>query len=134
MVWESCHLMLSRRRTSINSMLTDFLNGRPQKQTSKGGPSKIILDFFSQTAFESFRQDIYCLPKLFDRFQLGKDFCSGKNIFIMKNLTDFYKTVETGVDPRLLKQTDFQYLPCSICQSFSCKRGESCRDSIFLAT
>ena len=52
----------------------------------------------------------------------------------MKNLTDFYKTVETGVDPRLLKQTDFQYLPCSICQLFSCKRGESCRDSIFLAT
>ena len=34
----------------------------------------------------------------------------------MKNLTDFYKTVETGVDPSLLKQTDFQYLPCSICQ------------------
>ena len=24
-----------------------------------------------------------------------------KNIFIMKNLTDFRKTVETGVDPRL---------------------------------
>ena len=24
-----------------------------------------------------------------------------KNVFIMKNLTDFRKTVETGVDPRL---------------------------------
>ena len=24
-----------------------------------------------------------------------------KNIFIMKNLTDFRKTVETGMDPRL---------------------------------
>ena len=24
-----------------------------------------------------------------------------KNIFIMKNLADFRKTVETGVDPRL---------------------------------
>ena len=44
----------------------------------------------------------------------------------MKNLTDFDKTVETGVDPRLLKQTDFQYLPCSVCQSSPCKRGESC--------
>ena len=25
-----------------------------------------------------------------------------KNIFIMKNLTDFRKTLETGVDPRLI--------------------------------
>ena len=27
-----------------------------------------------------------------------------KNIFMMKNLTDFRKTVETGVDARLLEQ------------------------------
>ena len=35
------------------------------------------------------------------RFQLGKFFIVSKNIFIVKNLTDFRKTVETGVDPRL---------------------------------
>ena len=28
-------------------------------------------------------------------------FITMKNMFIMKNLTDFCKTVETGVDPRL---------------------------------
>ena len=30
-----------------------------------------------------------------------------KNIFIMKNLTDFRKTVETGMDPRLKGNTIF---------------------------
>ena len=49
---------------------------------------------------ESFRQDIYWLSKPFSRFQLGKFKVFTKNIFIMKNLTDFRKTVETGMDPR----------------------------------
>ena len=35
------------------------------------------------------------------QFQLGKYFIVIKNIFIVKNLTNFRKTVETGVDPRL---------------------------------
>ena len=35
------------------------------------------------------------------RFQLGEIFHI-KNIFIMKTLTDFRKTVETCVDPRLV--------------------------------
>ena len=34
----------------------------------------------------------------------------------------------------MLKQTGFQYLPCSICQLFPCESGESCSDSIFLST
>ena len=34
------------------------------------------------------------------KFQLGK-FYIIKKIFVLKNLTDFRKTVETGVDPRL---------------------------------
>ena len=49
---------------------------------------------------ESFRQDIgqFHYPRMKP--------CSGKfflikNILIMKNLTDFCKMVETGVDPRL---------------------------------
>ena len=56
---------------------------------------------------ESFRQDIdqfhssrtKYLSIPFSIFQLGIFFI--KNIFIMKNLTDFRKTVETSVDPRL---------------------------------
>ena len=39
------------------------------------------------------------------RFQLGKLFII-KNIFGMKNLTDFRKTVETVVDPRLIVTCD----------------------------
>ena len=39
------------------------------------------------------------------RFQLGKIFFFYQKLFIMKNLTDFRKTVETGVDPRLLNDT-----------------------------
>jgi len=33
--------------------------------------------------------------------QLGKFFLFIKNVSILKNLTDFRKTAETGVDPRL---------------------------------
>ena len=49
---------------------------------------------------ESFRQDIYWLSKPFSRFQLGRFKVFTKNISIMKYLTDFRKTVETGMDPR----------------------------------
>ena len=37
----------------------------------------------------------------FSRFKLGKFYYYIKDMFIMKNLTNFHKTVETGVDPRL---------------------------------
>ena len=56
---------------------------------------------------ESFRQDIFWLSKPFSRFQLETVFeifskVFAKNIFIIKNLNDFCKTVETaGMDPRL---------------------------------
>ena len=49
---------------------------------------------------EPFRQDIYWLSKPFSRFQLGRFKVFTKNISIMKYLTDFRKTVETGMDPR----------------------------------
>ena len=39
--------------------------------------------------------------RILTRFQLGKFFII-KNIFIMNNLTDFCKMVETGVDPHLI--------------------------------
>ena len=44
------------------------------------------------------------LSNLFSTFQLGKFFMVIKNIFIMKNLTDLRKSVETGVD------TNFKYI------------------------
>ena len=44
--------------------------------------------------FESLRQHIA-------QVSTWKVFFIIKNVFIMKNLTDFRKTVETGVDPRL---------------------------------
>ena len=37
----------------------------------------------------------------FSRFQLGKFYYYIKEMFTMKNLTNFHKTVETSVDPRL---------------------------------
>ena len=43
---------------------------------------------------ESFRQDI-------GQFSTWKVFFIIKNIFFRKNVTDFRKTVKTGVDPRL---------------------------------
>ena len=39
--------------------------------------------------------------RILTRFQLGKFFII-KNIFIMKNLTDFCKMMETGVEPHLI--------------------------------
>ena len=65
---------------------------------------------------ESFRWDIgqFNSPRIkhfsapFSRFQPGKFFFI-KNIFIMKNLTDFRKTLETGPGPRL-----FVYPPWSV--------------------
>ena len=40
----------------------------------------------------------------FSRFQLGKFYYYIRNMSIMKNLTNFHKTVETGVDPCLYMQ------------------------------
>ena len=39
--------------------------------------------------------------RILTRFQLGKFFIIN-NIFIMKNLTDFCKMMETGVEPHLI--------------------------------
>ena len=59
--------------------------------------------------FSLFRQDIgqFHSPRMkhlsnpLSRFQLGKFFLI-KSTFTIKNLTDFRKTVETGVDQRVL--------------------------------
>ena len=59
---------------------------------------------------EPFRQDIYWLSKPFSRFQLGRFKVFTKNISIMKYLTDFRKTVETGMDPRPLPHTKNCYI------------------------
>ena len=45
------------------------------------------------------------------RFQLGGFFFMSKNIFMIKTLTDFRKTVETGVDPRLLTDLKPLFIP-----------------------
>ena len=51
--------------------------------------------------YELFRQDIYWLSKPFSRFQLGKFKVFLIKIYLLwKNLTDFRKTVENGMDPR----------------------------------
>ena len=46
------------------------------------------------------------------RFQLGEIFHI-KNIFIMKTLTDFRKTVETCVDPRLVALPHKRLMGCA---------------------
>ena len=79
-------ISLLRRRSRIN---TDWFPKRaPKKDASRGVwgmlPQKFFLDFNSQKSFESFRQDIYCLPKLYDRFQRGKFFGLIKNILLRK--------------------------------------------------
>ena len=54
------------------------------------------------------------MSRPFSRFQLEKSIII-KNIFIIKSLTDFRKTVETGVDPHL------SVVLSSNPQPFSCK-------------
>ena len=77
-----------------------FPKRAPKAQASSGvrgrAPSGMFLDFYSSKSspFQGFR----VIQK---GFQLGKCFFS-INIFIMKNVTDFGKTVEIGVDPRLV--------------------------------
>ena len=51
------------------------------------------------------------LSRPFSRFQLEKSIII-KNIFIIKSLTDFRKTVETGVDPHLSVVLSSNPQPC----------------------
>ena len=55
--------------------------------------------------------------RILTRFQLGKFFII-KNIFIMKNLTDFCKMVETGVDPHLICLFE-RHVKVLMCLTFS---------------
>ena len=80
------------------------------KRTPKGGPGNAppwnFLDFYViQPVFGQFHsprmEPCKSADYFISQFQLGKYFIVIKNIFIVKNLTNFRKTVETGVDPRL---------------------------------
>ena len=88
----------------LGLILTDFLNERRRRKLL-GGPGacpngKFFSILTSQSPLswvsESFRQD-----------NLASSFSSDEalqlNISIIKDLTDFRKTVETGVDPRLTR-------------------------------
>ena len=94
----------SRRGSRIN-VLTDFLNERRRRRKLLGGPGACPNGKFSSIltsqsplswVSESFRQD-----------NLASSFSSDEalqlNVSIMKDLTDFRKTVETVVDPRLTR-------------------------------
>ena len=144
MVWESFnwhwifqsvfprHLMLNRRRTSINA--DRFPKRAPKNQASRGVREKLF--------WISFPKRLLTHPdKIFTVCQNHLTDFNLENFFVQLKIYLSWKIWPISIKQwkpvwirACWKQTDFQYLPCSICQSFSCKRGESCRDSIFLAT
>ena len=76
-----------------------------------------FLDFNSlKSSFLGFRviqTGYWLVPFTLDEApQLGKFFLFIKNISTLKNLTDFRKTAETGVDPRL--QCMLSHLECTV--------------------
>ena len=92
---------LARRRSRIN---TDRFPKRAAKaQASRGvqrrAPPGNFLDFHSLKS--PFLDLIVIQTGYWPDSNLGSVFII-KIIFIMKNVTDFLKMVETGVDPRLL--------------------------------
>ena len=72
---------------------------------SGAAPPRNVLDFYSlKSPFLGFRViQAGCWPD----FNLESVFII-KNIFNMKNVTDFRKAVETGVDPRQLRFYHFE--------------------------
>ena len=86
-------------------MVTDFRNNDRRRLKLLGGLGGMLLREF----FEILTPSSPCswflsnsdrkLSKPFSRFQLGINFSFIKKIlYIIKNLTDFHKTVETGMD------------------------------------
>ena len=95
-----------RHRTNINT--EQFLNER-QRYKLLGGLGAASLGNFwdfnsiksSFLGFSVIQTGYWAVPFYSNEaLQLGKFFFFIKNIFIMKNLTDFHKTGETGVDLR----------------------------------
>ena len=87
------------QQARINDKSDQFPKRAMKAQASSGvrkqAPSGNFLDFCSlKSPFRGFQV-------IQTGFQLGKFFFIIKNIFIMKNLTNFHKTVETVVDLRL---------------------------------
>ena len=94
--------------TDLWQILTNFLNER-QRRKSLGGSGRMLpMGIFSiLTIPKSPFLDFWVIqteywpvpsPGWNEALQLGKFFF---NMSVMKNLTDFHKAVETGVDPRL---------------------------------
>ena len=90
----------------LGLILTDFLNEGPREQASRGAPGNFFLIFkVPKVPFLGFLSNARKLEKE----NICPDYFPESSIivilllkmFIVKNLTDFHKTVETGVDPRL---------------------------------
>ena len=106
---ESGLLQYKAQVGTVGEILTDFLSERRRRKLIGGSGECSTLKFFG---FLRHSASIWSVPFSSDeafqtadyfisQFQLGKYFIVIKNIFIVKNLTNFRKTVETGVDPRL---------------------------------
>ena len=98
-------------------MLTDFLNehrrGKPLE--GSGGGHALTGNFLDFNSLKSSFLGLLWVIQTgyWPNFNLGSFFLLGIYLF-MKTLTDFRKTVETGVDPRLGKRallTPLRHLP-----------------------
>ena len=84
----------------LGQILTDFLNERRRRKLLAGSGGGLPLEIFWD--FYSFKSPFQGFQVIQTGFQLGKGFLFNiKNIFIMKNVTNFCKTVETHVDLHL---------------------------------
>ena len=95
-----------RPGADLGLILTDFLNEGPREKASRGAPGNFFLIFkVPKVPFLGFLSNARKLEKE----NICPDYFPESSIivilllkmFIVKNLTDFRKTVETGVDPRL---------------------------------
>ena len=100
----------SRAGADLGLILTDFLNEGPREQASRGAPGNFFLIFkVPKVPFLGFLSNTRKLekenicPDYFPDFNLESSIIVILllKMFIVKNLTDVRKTVETGVDPRL---------------------------------
>ena len=81
----------------LGKILTDFLNEGPREQASKEARGRAKVPF---PRFRSNARKTFVPVDHFPDFNLESSTIIIKNMFLMKNLTDFRKTVETGLDPR----------------------------------
>ena len=91
----------------LGLILTDFLTEGPREQASRGAPGNFF--WFLKSLKFPFLGFLSNDRKL-EKENIFPDYFPESSIivilllkmFILKNLTDFRKTVETGVDPRLM--------------------------------